>query len=671
MNGNNVHLLPDNYFYAGNATQMAASLTSAFQNIAIAVTPYATSFSLSNPYVASAGELTVSSQYASANWTGVVTGSILAFNGGAPVQQQSWTSSSTLQSQLAGTGWRTARKVVTWNGSAGTPFELANMTAAQLAALVPSSYSASTTSTQYMNYLRGDTTNQVGSTAAGSTQSLRARALFLGDIVDANLTAVASPTMSYTEANNPGYAAFKTLWTTTSPRPTMVYAGSNDGMLHGFLGKTGYEQFAYIPSALFQGPTGTPLINGLAALGNPNFNHHFYVDATPVAADVDLNRTNGNTGGTPNWRTLLIGGLGKGGTSYYAIDVTNPSAMTSESAVASDVLWEFSDPTMGYSSGTPVVVKTAQYGWVVIFTSGYDNADGYGYLYLVNAATGTLLQKIRTSSPSSGLARASAYVQDYTDYTTNSVYAGDLNGQVWRFDLTEITGNYPAPSLLAIVTDPSGVAQPVTSPPLIEIHPVTRQRYVMFGTGQLLSSADVGSTQVQSFYALVDGTSGGFSTITVPASRATLQPIADNTANVSVAASFNGWNYDLPSGYRVLSAPTAYNGVVAFSTSAVSTDPCSPQGTSDVYAVNYASGRSVINSTSSDTSGQNTGGSATTLVPAVAFTSAVNNLKIVSNNGTPELIAGTTTGALSQINADLSSIFGTRLLNWREVPTAE
>jgi type IV pilus assembly protein PilY1 len=468
--------------------------------------------------------------------------------------------------------------------------------------------------------------------------------------------------MSFSEANNPGYAAFTTQWTTTSPRPTMVYAGANDGMLHAFVGLTGAEQFAYIPSALFQGPTATPLVNGLAALGNPNFAHHDYVDATPAAFDIDLNHTNGNTSGSPNWHTLLIGGLGKGGTSYYALDITNPAGMTSESAVASNVLWEFTDPTMGYSFGTPVVVKTVQYGWVVVLTSGYDNSDGYGYLYLVNPANGALLQKIKTPNLSSGLAQPSAYVQNYTDYTADSVYVGDLNGQLWRFDLTEATGAYPAPTQIATLTDPSGNPQPVTSPPLIEIHPTNRERYVLVGTGQLLSSLDISSTQVQTFYAIIDGTAGGFSPEPTPITRALMQAEPNIVAPVAIAVGMKGWYYDLPAAYRVLSIPVAFNGIVAFSALVPTTDPCSPQGSSIVFALNYSNGQSVLTSTTTGT----------TTPPAYdTFASAVTNLRIVESNGVPELIAGTTTGALSPVGANLTSTLATRILNWREIPTAQ
>jgi len=44
---------------------------------------------------------------------------------------------------------------------------------------------------------------------------------------------------------------------------------------------------------------------------------------------------------------------------------------------------------------------------------------------------------------------------------------------------------------------------------------------------------------------------------------------------------------------------------------------------------------------------------------------------VVTNGSTPELIAGTTTGALSQVGANLTGTLSTRLLNWRDIPTAE
>lgn len=685
---------PDNYFLAGAADKMKAGLQSAFASISNALTSTGTAFSEPAANVSTSGSISFASQYNTTGWNDTITAYTETFDAsnGNPSQTQLWASSSTLQSQLANTGWQapfnntgSGRNVVTWNGTAGAPFEISgtpSMSTAQLAALVPGSYSPSTTATQYLDYLRGDTTNEVGSTKTPSTKSLRARSLLLGDIVDANLAPVSTPIQSFSEANNPGYGAFVTQWTTTTPRPTMVYAAANDGMLHAFAGSSGYEQFAYVPSAVFQGPTGTPTVNGLAALGNPTFAHHYYVDATPIAFDIDLHHTGANpptsTAATANWQTLLIGGLGKGGTSFYALNVTDPAAVTSEAAAAGDVMWEFSNSTtgvngtLGYSFGAPIVVKTAQYGWVVAFTSGYSTAacssSSYGYLYLVNPSNGALLKKIATPTASCGLTQAAAYVQDYTDYTADSIYVGDLNGQLWRFDLTEASGNYPAPTLLATLADGSGNAQPVTTAPLIEIHPSTRKRYVMVGTGQLLSSGDIGSTALESFYVILDGTAGQFNAVTTPITRTNLTALTASglVAGITLSPTKLGWYIDLGNdsatgiAWRVVLNPAAYDGTLSFAALLPSGDACNPQGTGEIYSVNYATATSILTS-----------------APAgyYAVPSAVVNLTYVgvsTGTGTnAELIAGLQNGSVIKIPDNLASPIFTRLLNWRELPSAE
>ncbi|MDP9013124.1 MAG: PilC/PilY family type IV pilus protein [Pseudomonadota bacterium] len=675
MNGKRTHPLPDNYFLAGNANLMVAGLASAFTSISNASKAFETSFSFSSPVIATSGELSFSSQYDSSTWTDTLTANLLTFAAdGTPIDSPVWSSNTTVPAQLAGTGWQTARNIATWNASAkvpaGVPFEVASLSSSQLAALLPS-YSSGpspiTAETNYLNYLRGDQTNEVGSTASGSTQSLRKRTGLLGDVINASLTAVAAPIMTYGEGTNPGYSAFKT---TYANRTTMVYAGANDGMLHAFVGPSGLERFAYVPSALFQGPNGTPQVDGLAQIGNPNYVHHYYVDSTPKAFDVDLNRTNGNTTGTPNWATVLIGGLGKGGKSYYAIDVTDPDSMTSESVVAGKVLWEFSDSTMGYSYGFPSVFKTAQYGWVVALTSGYDNSDGYGYLYLVDPATGALLQKIKTPILSSGLTWATGYIPDGTDYTAESVYAADLNGQLWRFDLRAATGSYPTPTQIASLTDASGNAQPVTTPPRIEIHPITRRRYIMLGTGKLLSNVDVSSSAMQTFYSIIDGTTLVFQTPSTPITRANLTQILDVTAPPTLPPQSKGWYYDLGTGWRVATGyPQTFNGNVVFSALSASTDACSPSGSSQVYGINYATGNSVLTATATST----------VIVPYVFFSSAVTNLSFVSGSGSGgsgsgsvEMLAGVTTNNHpSKISGGWSNGIKTRLLNWRDIPTAE
>ena len=667
MNGS-THLRPDNYFLAGNAGQMVSGLKAAFTDIANAIQAFTTSFSLSSAQVSSTGSASYASQYDSKGWTGVLTASTLSFaSDGTPSTATAWTSSTTLEAQLASSGWDTARRVVTWNGTQGVAFRASSVTSAQLAALTPS-YAKSNTATDYLNYLRGDRTNESTSTASGSSKALRSRTLLLGDIVNAKVTPVGPPSSTYAENSNPGYAAFKTKW---NARSTMVYVGANDGMLHAFNGAltgstAGTEQFAYVPSALFQGPNGTPQVDGLAQLGNPSYVHHYYVDATPLAFDVDLGAAGGafttaSDGKNADWHSLLIGGLGKGGKSYYAIDVTDPAGMSTEAAVAAKVKWEFTDSTMGYSYGTPIVVKTRKYGWVVMLTSGYNNSDGKGYLYIVNPKTGALLEKIATPTSSNGLTQASAYVADFGDNTTDSVYAGDLDGQLWRFDLTAdkgSTGSYPAPTLLATLTDASTNAQPVTTAPLIEIHPVSRKRFVLLGTGKLLDSSDVNSTAAQTFYAILDGTAGAFSTVSAPVTRSQLTQVSDVTAGITLSNTSKGWYLDLGAsggvGWRMVINPVAFNGVVGFSSLLTTGDACSPSGQSRVYAVNYGTGRSV-------------------LLPAnsgfLSVSNSVIDLRFVSVDGTTRIVAGTTKGETKKVDADLTSGISLRLLNWREVPT--
>ena len=110
----------------------------------------------------------------------------------------------------------------------------------------------------------------------------------------------------------------------------MVYQAANDGMLHAFDAATGAESWAYVPGLVFP---------GLSELASPNYQHRFYVDGTPTVGDVDFNNAGGSTG-TPDWHTILVGGLRQGGKGYYALDVTSPDA-ADETTAAGKVLWEF------------------------------------------------------------------------------------------------------------------------------------------------------------------------------------------------------------------------------------------------------------------------------------------------------------------------------------------
>jgi type IV pilus assembly protein PilY1 len=679
-NGGTTQARPDNYFTAGRPDSMVDGLTKAFASIANAIKSFTTSFSLSSPQVSATGAASYASQYDSNGWTGVLTGSQLTFPSGVPTLSEMWSSANTLESQLAGAGWDTARRVLTWDGTKGVPFRKGSLASGQTSTL-DTPWVTGDDSGDFLNYLRGDRSKE--KTTTDDTKPYRRRALLLGDIVNAKVTPVGPPSSQFSNTVNPGYAKFKTDYAT---RATIVYAGANDGMMHAFNGAltgatAGKELFAYVPSMLFSGPSSpaTPALDGLGQLGNPDYEHRYYVDASPKSFDIDFNSAGGvftttPTGNNSDWHTVLIGGLGKGGKGFYAIDVTDPASMTSEDNIKGKVLWEFSNATtgvgntLGYSFGTPVVLKTNKYGWVVVFTSGYNNADGVGYVYFVNPKTGALLEKVQTGSSSAGLTQLTAYITDFTDGTADALYAGDLNGQLWRFDVQAAKGTvtaYPAPLKLATLADASGTAQPVTTQPLVEIDPKTKKRYVLFGTGQLLDTVDINSTAGQSFYAIIDGTATGFGDAgTYPITRDSLGALTEDNLTgktVFTLGSQLGWYLDLgkdtASGitWRVTLGATSFNGVAVFSSLLTMGDACSPSGQSRIYAVNYGSGTTAL--TSND--------------PFVGYTSAITDIQIINNNGKMQGIAGNVKGEVNQPPIDFGKGTLLRLLNWREVPTID
>jgi type IV pilus assembly protein PilY1 len=671
---------PDNYFTGGSPDDMREGLSKAFAKIVSeAAATTTTAFSSASPNEASSGSLSYAAGYEPQTWSGSLIGSSVAYaSDGTPTLTAVWNAGSLLDATLSAN-----RKIVTCCTSAGAalPFTSTSLAAASLSsrtywasfAAVPGVATASQSQANYLNYLRGERSNEQ---SAGGPY--RSRSHVLGDIVNAKLTVVGGPNATYYEASNPGYNAFKRSFAGRKP---VVYAGANDGMLHAFDGSAsgsgaGSELFAYIPSFVY-GSASTAADSGLAALGNPAYDHRYYVDATPQVFDLDFNRAgSSSTPASSDWRSLLIGGLGKGGKGYFAIDVTDPSAWTTEAAVAGKVLWEFTDSRLGYSYGDARVVKTAKWGWVALIPSGYNNADGKGYLFLVNPKTGALLETIATGTGSAAaplnLAYVTAFVPDLTNFTATAAYAADLQGNLWRFDLSATSGSYPAPTKIATLADASGNAQPVSSPVRVMIDPATGKRYVLVGTGRLLADSDSGSTQRQTFYALIDGTAAAPYTaatlptgVTFPFTRSKLN--ANTSLLTGIGSSPTqpmGWYYDLgvdaTSGIaeRIGIAPTVNYGVVGVAVNLPDSKPCTPTPTSKVFAVNFATGKTALT---------DSGGSA---IAMSTFASGLaSDLAFKNIGGRIRLIAGRSNGQVDNLPGSFSTAAGLRRLNWREVPT--
>jgi type IV pilus assembly protein PilY1 len=554
-------------------------------------------------------------KYDSGDWSGDVLGNSLSIDQGTglSVTTLGWSARDLLDALVVGDGWKKDRKIFTIDKilsveGAGIPkpFTWGSLSNLQQTALG---------NKDVLEYLRGDTSNPI----------FRPRKHVLGDIVGSEPAYVAAPRENYRESDNPGYQTqFKLDYKARKP---MIYVGANDGMLHAFNADLdsnkggGKELWAYIPTFVYQGPTGAADDN-LAALSSPTYVHRYYVDAKPHVKDVDFARAGVDPKtvgvGTHDWRTMLVAGLGKGGKGYFALDVTNPTndATNTETDLANaKVLWEFTDVDMGLTFGEPLITKTRKWGWVVVVTSGYNNITGpnpgQGFLYILNAKTGALLQKIGTGVGTavdpSGLTHFSGWIADEGNGIIEQLYSGDLFGNLWRFDVSQqadVASPFPAPIKFATLND--GVnPQPITTLPVIGLATNNTDRYVFIGTGKLLGASDRSVSQTQTFYAFRDGgkyvpyTTGALpSGFTFPLNKSHLSLVADLTAGVSTIGKL-GWFINLgndsgPSSpaERVVIHPAAANGTVSFATGTpTSGSVCSADIAGNFYAVKFDSGK--------------------------------------------------------------------------------
>jgi type IV pilus assembly protein PilY1 len=561
---------------------------------------------------------------------------------GAEVREL-WRASDQLATQLTvvpGTRdrpWETERRIVTLTSDgARVPFRWDNLSPDQRASL------GATGARQraVVDFLRGDRTHE-----GTGTGEFRIRNGPLGDIVGSQAVYVGKPGQPFQDAGDPGYSAFVAA---RASRPGRVYVGANDGMLHAFDDATGSEAWAFVPRAMFAVDAGADRCS-LRGLAYPDvgagpgqtcatdevFRHRYYVDASPRVADVDFGRGAGTTPAwAPDWRTIVVGGLGKGGRSYYAIDVTDPAAIDGETAAADRILWEFTNADMGYTYGAPLVAKTHAHGWVVIVSGGYNNASGEGRLYFLDPRTGRPRpigpgrDYVGTGSGNpetpSGFVHLSGYTPDYRNQFVEQIYGGDLHGNLWRIDVSDPDPERWKVEKLALLSDPGGRPQPVTTPPQIEVDAATGvDRWVFVGTGRLLHPDDAGDTQTQSMYAIRDGTGAAPGPISAPVTRGSdpATGLVAVTGNDGLATTpEKGWYDDLPPGQRIVIPVQAEASLVAYAASLPrGDDPCTPGRPGAVRAREFSRGRSLLQATS--------GGG---LVESVAIDDGIAGLAIVA-----------------------------------------
>ena len=590
------------YLSAKDPNALIASLQATLSTIS-AMKASSAATSTSNLQPVSGDNSAFVAQYTTSNWVGDLQQRSIDLVTGAVSATAGWSAAAGVDASVSGSS--DTRTIYTFSSSASN--KLKTFTAANLVSEIAAGYFKSSgsnpggalsqwstlnssqqslaTDAAMIGFLRGQTGNE--NTTNNTLGFFRDRTSSLGDIVDSAPVYVSKPNFKYVDS---GYSTFKS---TNSSRTPMVYTGGNDGMLHAFNASTGAELWTYIP---------TPVIPNLYKLADASYptSHQFLVDGPITVGDV--------WDGT-NWKTILVGGLGGGGRSFYALDVTDPTAPKA--------LWEFSqsggtvnDTDLGYSYGNPVITKRASDSkWVVLLTSGYNNSagDGKGRLYVLDASDGSKLSEIITDGTTdpnvSGLTKVAGYVTDSNlDNRTQYVYGGDLGGRLWRFDISNASVQKLGQ------TNSTLGAQPITvRPELASVKDAsgTAYRVVYFGTGRYLGLSDLSTTSpsntiAQTVFGVKDtGTDVGVF-------RDTSAALVAQTLNSSVTPrtvanpisvnwqTKNGWFVDLPVGERINIDPRLQLGSLVVLSNAPKDDYCSVGGSSYLYTFDYASGGAVL-----------------------------------------------------------------------------
>lgn len=484
----------------------------------------------------------------------------------------------------------------------------------------------------------------------------------LGDIINSNPIYVGAPKAGYSDVDHPGYSSFRSNFKDRKP---VVYVGANDGMLHGFdtsitwadtdplvdsdgdgnltndqdvtvpAANSGKEVLAYVPSMVY---------DDLKRLTDANYsgntsasNHHYFVDSSPMVGDVC---TASCTASSAVWKTLLVSGLGAGGKGFFALNVTNPDVAAHNTAstpqfsvaqAANIALWEFKDdadlgftfnnsPTNMSNGQSRQIAKFENNRWGVVVGNGYNSATGKAVLYVLFAegptggggtwqAGGVDYVRIEADAgpyatplvDGNGLSTPVPFDTD-GDGLADMVYAGDLKGNMWKFNLSDpAPANWTSASLLFVAQDGLGNRQPIINSPEVTLHP-TSGNMVLFGTGKFLETGDATTTSVQTFYGIRDAgstVSGRGVLIPQAISTTTVSGVAFRTVTQGCGASplpacpspSQGWYADLPTPReRATGTARLVYGNIYFNTFIPSVSSCEFGGTGWLMALDYLTG---------------------------------------------------------------------------------
>ncbi|TPW15715.1 MAG: type IV pilus assembly protein PilY1, partial [Halothiobacillaceae bacterium] len=552
------------------------------------------------------------------------SGELLAFaldpnNGNIITTTPIWNAGTQLNSQLP-----SSRVILTYNPTTNTgiPFtwDTSALSVTQQADLNMGVSTADTRGSDRVAYLRGDRTYE-GTLATDFRK--RSSNTVLGDIAHSNPVYIGAANLLYPDTapfptGSSAYSAFKT---SQASRPGVIYVGANDGMLHGFSAATGNEVLAYIPHNLFSANAS----EGLHYLTEKTYGHRYYVDLGTTISDAFIASV---PSGAVGWKTVLLGSERGGGRGVFALDITNPSSFSQSGTVPDDVvMWEFTHADLGYTFSKPAVALMKNGRWAAIFGNGYnDTGDGKAKLFIVYLDGGldgvwsagtdylTITTGAGSTSARNGLASPNM-IDTNADKVVDRIYAGDLEGNMWVFDVSGAAdtswdvaykqGATPKPLFTA--KNAAGTVQPITSKPSVARHvsvtsaaPNLPNLMVYFGTGQYIATGDTTSTATQTFYGVWD--SGVKDLLRADLTPQTITTTATRTlSNTAVAYTGSGasqrfgWYIDLnasnaTTGERVVVDSLVRGNEVYFNTLIPNNVPCSFGGSGWSMRVNRDNG---------------------------------------------------------------------------------
>ncbi len=596
------------FYSATSPTDFANGLADALSR-ATSRTGSAASLS-SNSTQLQTSTVTYQATYTTNKWTGDLLAYTVDSSTGAIATSSSWVASSKLPAAASRNIYTTA------DGSTSIAFQVSTsdgslpaLSAAQLTALG----SSKATQTAMINYLRGDKTNE------GTTY--RKRDSLIGDIVSSQPVYVGPPSANqFLGQTFTGTTTFSQYASDNASRAGRLFVAANDGYLHAF-DTSGAEVYAYLPGAVIQygGPS------GVAGLADPNYgngktgspDHQYFNDGELAISDVYMSGA---------WKTVLVGTSGRGlARTVYALDVTDPTKLK--------LLWERSakdgntdgkSQYIGQMTGKPVIAQTAAGTWSVVMGNGYNSTAGKAALLQFALADGAMT--VYSTTDGTGLAAPAVWIGNATDGVSTAAYAGDLDGNVWSFDLT--SAGSAGTLLFTATSDTAGkVPQPITAGMLMG-KSSTGDLWLFFGTGKYLTTADLTDKATQSWYGLIiaKGTTSSSTPITSQTTKTRAKLVAraitsetsatvDGGGNVTKSAGrtittpdeaksmtgLSGWYMDLlqpksdgttnQQGERIVT-PNQFQGSYLLATTRIpdSSDPCNPAGTGWVMAVDPFTG---------------------------------------------------------------------------------